>query len=181
MSDTELLAEIRRVIGDSPFHGEGYRKIRARLRHAVGRVWKECVLRLMRYVASDVSRISGRKNGLEAYRDIQIETPHPGTRIPGSILCLAYSANGGAFLFGHRLVLPCHIVLTFVHYSCSASGLLGEAGTLYIRAATMIFRHSNITARQLVFRAYIVKATADNRFTYRISGVHQCIPMMLPC
>lgn len=48
MSDTELLAEIRSVISDSPFHGEGYRKVWARLRHKGVRVWKERVLRVMR-------------------------------------------------------------------------------------------------------------------------------------
>lgn len=48
MSDSELLAEIRSVINDSPFHGEGYRKVWARLRHKCVFVWKERVLRLMR-------------------------------------------------------------------------------------------------------------------------------------
>lgn len=48
MSDTELLAQIQAVISYSPFHGEGYRKVWARLRHKGMRVWKERVLRIMR-------------------------------------------------------------------------------------------------------------------------------------
>lgn len=48
LSDADLLAEIRSVIEETPFHGEGYRKLWARLRHKGIRVWKERVLRLMR-------------------------------------------------------------------------------------------------------------------------------------
>ena len=48
LSDEELAAEIRQVIDQSVFHGEGYRKIWARLRHRDIRVWKERVLRIMR-------------------------------------------------------------------------------------------------------------------------------------
>jgi transposase InsO family protein len=48
MSDTELVTRIRAVLADSPFHGEGYRKVWARLRHAGVRTSKERVRRLMR-------------------------------------------------------------------------------------------------------------------------------------
>jgi putative transposase len=34
MPDDELVAAIRELLADSPFHGEGYRKIWARLRFA---------------------------------------------------------------------------------------------------------------------------------------------------
>lgn len=49
VGDTELVALIRRVLADSPFCGEGYRKVRARLRreHQVHVAGKR-VLRLMR-------------------------------------------------------------------------------------------------------------------------------------
>ena len=33
MSDADLVAEIRAVLAACPFHGEGYRKVRARLAH----------------------------------------------------------------------------------------------------------------------------------------------------
>jgi putative transposase len=47
-SDEELLQQIRQVLDQSVFHGEGYRKVWARLRRKNVRVWKERVLRLMR-------------------------------------------------------------------------------------------------------------------------------------
>ena len=36
MPDAALVEAIRRVLSDSPFHGEGYRKLWARLRHRGG-------------------------------------------------------------------------------------------------------------------------------------------------
>lgn len=48
MSDTALLAAIRAVLAGSPFHGEGHRKIWARLRVAGVRTSKRRVLRLTR-------------------------------------------------------------------------------------------------------------------------------------
>ena len=48
LSDEELVSEIRQVIGESVFHGEGYRKVWARLRHKDVRAWKDRVLRVMR-------------------------------------------------------------------------------------------------------------------------------------
>jgi len=48
LSDEELVREIRQVLDQSVFHGEGYRKVWARLRHKGVRVWKERVLRVMR-------------------------------------------------------------------------------------------------------------------------------------
>ena len=48
LSDEELAREIRQVLDQSVFHGEGYRKVWARLRHKGIRAWKERVLRVMR-------------------------------------------------------------------------------------------------------------------------------------
>jgi len=48
MPDAVLLAAIRAVLAESPFHGEGHRKIWARLRAAGVRTSKRRVLRLMR-------------------------------------------------------------------------------------------------------------------------------------
>jgi transposase InsO family protein len=47
-SDRELVTQIRQVIADSPFHGEGHRKVWARLRLRGVRTSKDRVLRLMR-------------------------------------------------------------------------------------------------------------------------------------
>ena len=48
MSDDALTAAIRAVLAASPFHGEGHRKVWARLRHAAIRTSLRRVLRLMR-------------------------------------------------------------------------------------------------------------------------------------
>ncbi len=48
MSDEELAREIRQVLDQNVFHGEGYRKVWARLRHKGIRAWKDRVLRVMR-------------------------------------------------------------------------------------------------------------------------------------
>ena len=48
LSDEELAREIRQVLDQSVFHGEGYRKVWARLRHKGIRAWKDRVLRVMR-------------------------------------------------------------------------------------------------------------------------------------
>jgi transposase InsO family protein len=47
-SDTDLVAAIRTVLAETPFHGEGHRKVRVRLRALGWRVGKNRVLRLMR-------------------------------------------------------------------------------------------------------------------------------------
>lgn len=48
MSDTALAGRIARLLADSPFHGEGYRKVWARLRYAGVRTSPRRVLRVMR-------------------------------------------------------------------------------------------------------------------------------------
>jgi putative transposase len=48
MSDDALTAAIQGVLAASPFHGEGHRKVWARLRHAGTRTSLRRVLRLMR-------------------------------------------------------------------------------------------------------------------------------------
>jgi putative transposase len=47
MPDADLVAAIRAVLAASPFHGEGHRKVWARLRHAGVRTSKRRVLRLL--------------------------------------------------------------------------------------------------------------------------------------
>ena len=48
MSDEALTTAIQGVLAASPFHGEGHRKVWARLRHAGTRTSLRRVLRLMR-------------------------------------------------------------------------------------------------------------------------------------
>jgi putative transposase len=76
ISDDELLELIRRALADSPFAGEGYRKVRARLRrqHAV-RVSGKRVLRLLRaHGLLAPQRARGRRK----------PRPHDGTIIPAA-------------------------------------------------------------------------------------------------
>jgi len=51
MPDDALTTEIRGVLAASPFHGEGHRKVWARLRYAGTRTSMRRVLRLMRQIA----------------------------------------------------------------------------------------------------------------------------------
>ena len=48
VSDDELVQHIKTILTETPFHGEGYRKVWARLRYAGIRTSKRRVLRLMR-------------------------------------------------------------------------------------------------------------------------------------
>jgi putative transposase len=63
MSDAALVRAIRQMLTDSPFHGEGYRKVWARLRHAGLRTSKERVRRLMRENGLQAATRIGRPRG----------------------------------------------------------------------------------------------------------------------
>ena len=69
MSDEALTSAIRAVLVASPFHGEGHRKVWARLRHGGIRTSRRRVLRLMR--AHDL------------LAPTRVGTPR-GPRVPGS-------------------------------------------------------------------------------------------------
>ena len=62
-SDAALVAHIRRVLAASPFHGEGYRKVWAKLRFAGLRTSKERVRRLMREHGLQVPQRVGHPHG----------------------------------------------------------------------------------------------------------------------
>jgi putative transposase len=74
ISDQELIQLIRQVLADSPFAGEGYRKVRARLRREEGvHVSGKRVLRLLRREGLLApQRVRGRRR----------PRPHDGTIIP---------------------------------------------------------------------------------------------------
>ena len=76
MPDSALVEAIRRVLTDSPFHGEGYRKVWARLRHQGLRTSKERVRRLMRENGLSAATQAGRPRG---------PRNHDGTIIPETI------------------------------------------------------------------------------------------------
>jgi len=73
MPDAALVEAIRRVLTDSPFHGEGYRKVWARLRHAGLRTFRERVRRLMRENGLQAATRTGSPRG---------PRNHDGTIIP---------------------------------------------------------------------------------------------------
>lgn len=75
-ADAELLGHIRRVLEDSPFHGEGYRKVWARLRFAGIRTSKERVRRLMREAGLQAPHRVGKPRGPKAH-DGTIRTERP--------------------------------------------------------------------------------------------------------
>ena len=67
MPDAALVEAIRELLADSPFHGEGYRKIWARLRFAGIRTSKRRVLRLMRQHDLLAPGRVGRPHGPKAH------------------------------------------------------------------------------------------------------------------
>jgi hypothetical protein len=70
IDDAALLAAIREVLAATPFHGEGYRKVRARLAHRGLAVSGKRVLRVMREHQLLAPRRLGPPNG---------DPAHPGT------------------------------------------------------------------------------------------------------
>jgi transposase InsO family protein len=76
VSDGDLVEEIRAVLAACPFHGEGYRKVRARLAHRGRAVSGKRVLRLMRTHGLLAPRRLGPPNGNPAH-DGTITTDRP--------------------------------------------------------------------------------------------------------
>jgi putative transposase len=97
MADEALVAAIRQLLADSPFHGEGYRKLWARLRFAGVRTSRRRVLRLMREHGLLAHPRAGRPHGPRA---------HDGTIVTervdvmwGSDLTLVMTGEGQAAVF----------------------------------------------------------------------------------
>jgi putative transposase len=67
MADEDLVRAIRQLLTDSPFHGEGYRKLWARLRFAGIRTSRRRVLRLMREHGLLAHQRVGRPHGSRAH------------------------------------------------------------------------------------------------------------------
>ncbi len=74
--DQEVVAAIREVLARTPFHGEGYRKVRARLAHRGLQIGGKRVLRLMRAHGLLAPRRLGPPNGNPAH-DGTIITQRP--------------------------------------------------------------------------------------------------------
>jgi putative transposase len=95
LSDAALVEAIRQALADSPFHGEGYRKVWARLRHAGVRTSKERVRRLMRENGLSATTRPGRPRGPRA---------HDGTIIPETIDTMWGTDMTAAFTLEHGQV-----------------------------------------------------------------------------
>ena len=67
MSDQDLVRAIRQLLQDSPFHGEGYRKLWARLRFQGIRTSRRRVLRLVREHGLLAHQRAGRPRGSRAH------------------------------------------------------------------------------------------------------------------
>jgi transposase InsO family protein len=76
VSDEEIIVAIREILAATPFHGEGYRKVRARLAHRGLRLGGKRVLRLMRAHSLLAPRRLGPPNGNPAH-DGTIITARP--------------------------------------------------------------------------------------------------------
>jgi putative transposase len=97
VADAALLEAIRGILAASPFHGEGHRKVWARLRHAGLRTSKRRVLRLMREHGLLAPSRVGTPRGPRA---------HDGTIIPqtvdamwGTDLTTTWTGEGQAAVF----------------------------------------------------------------------------------
>ena len=99
MGDVELVAAIRRVLAASPFHGEGHRKVWARLRVRHGiRVSRKRVLRLMRESAL-LSPHRARQRR-EAAHDRRIVTAAPNIMWAIDATQITTVQDGKVWLFG---------------------------------------------------------------------------------
>jgi transposase InsO family protein len=97
MADEALVAAIRQLLADSPFHGEGYRKLWARLRFAGIRTSRRRVLRLMREHGLLAHQRAGRPHGSRAH-DGTITTDRVDT-MWGTDLTSVMTGEGQAAVF----------------------------------------------------------------------------------
>ena len=128
MADTELVAAIRAVLADSPYHGEGHRKVWARLRMRGVRTSLRRVLRLMRQHGLLAPSRAGSPRG---------PRNHDGTIIPdavdtmwGTDMTTTWTGEGQVAVF-----------IAIDHYSAECVGIhaarrgthfeaLGDKGTI---------------------------------------------------
>lgn len=110
-TDEELVGHIRRVLAESPFHGEGYRKVWARLRHQGLRTASERVRRLMREHHLQAPRRGGNAHGPKAH-DGTILTEEPDTMWGTDMTTTVTTGEGLA-----------HVFVAVDHCTCECIGL----------------------------------------------------------
>jgi transposase InsO family protein len=115
-TDGELVGHIRRVLAESPFHGEGYRKVWARLRHQGIRTASERVRRLMREHHLQAPRRGGHPHGPKAH-DGTITTEEPDTMWGTDMTTTVTTGEG-----------PVHVFVAVDHCTCECVGLHAAKG-----------------------------------------------------
>jgi putative transposase len=110
-TDEELVGHIRRVLAESPFHGEGYRKVWARLRHRGIRTASERVRRLMREHHLQAPRRAGNPHGPKAHDGVII-TEEPDTMWGTDMTTTVTTGEGLA-----------HVFVAVDHCTCECIGL----------------------------------------------------------
>jgi transposase InsO family protein len=110
-TDEELVAPIRRALAESPFHGEGHRKVWARLRHRGIRTASERVRRLMREHHLQAPRRGGNRHGPKAH-DGTITTEEPDT-MWGTDMTTTVTTDEGLV----------HVFVAVDHCTCECIGL----------------------------------------------------------
>ena len=116
-SDDELVKRIREVLAASPFHGEGYRKVWARLRFAGLNTSRERVRRLMRDHGLRAPYFPKRIRGSKAH-DGRITTDRPDD-MWGTDATATLTGEGSAFVF--FVVDHCTGECMGIHASASGS------------------------------------------------------------
>ena len=96
--DDVLVAHVRRVLEASPFHGEGYRKVWAKLRVEGRRTSKERVRRLMREHDLQAPQRAGHAHGPKAHGGT-ITTEAPDVMWGTDMTATVTVAEGPAFVF----------------------------------------------------------------------------------
>ena len=117
MPDEDLVRAIRQLLTDSPFHGEGYRKLWARLRFQNIRTSRRRVLRLMREHGLLAHQRVGRPHGSRAH-DGTITTERVDL-MWGTDLTSVMTGEGQAAVF--IAVDHCSAECVGIHASCSSN------------------------------------------------------------
>ena len=118
-TDAVLVAQIRRILAASPFHGEGYRKVWAKLRFAGLRTSKERVRRLMRQHGLQVPQRVGHPHGPKAH-DGTIVTEQPDVMWGTDATTTITLDKGQAYVFVS--VDHCTFECTGLHTSAQGNG-----------------------------------------------------------
>ena len=115
-SDDDLVGHIRQALADSPFVGEGYRKVWARLRQKGIRTAAERVRRLMRQHHLQAPRKGGHAHGPKAH-DGTITTEKPDEMWGTDMTTTVTTAEGTA-----------HVFVAVDHCTCECVGLHAAKG-----------------------------------------------------